>query len=151
MMNSLTTCDSLIVPMPAEYLPMEGLSSIFSLIESLKENGANPHLEVDGIVMTMFDARTNLAKQVYAEIKNFFGDKVFKTRIPRNVRVSEAPSHGMPVVTYAPRSLGAYYYRELATEFLERQAAPIEAKEDQEAVPPEGNEAIPSDELSPQS
>lgn len=121
MMNSLTTCDSLIVPMPAEYLPMEGLSSIFSLIDSLKENGANPHLQVDGIVMTMFDSRTNLAKQVYAEIQKFFGDKVFKTRIPRNVRVSEAPSYGEPVVTYAPRSLGAYYYRELATEFLARQ------------------------------
>ena len=119
-MNALYAADSVIIPMQAEYLALEGLSVIFSLIDQVRDAG-NPGLSIEGIVMTMCDLRTNLAQQVIAEVQKHFGDKIYKTLIPRSVRLSEAPSYGQPVITYAPLSKGALAYRSLAKEVQTRQ------------------------------
>ena len=121
-MNALTASDSLIIPMQCEYYALEGLSVISRLLEQLRESGANPNVEIEGILMTMFDGRTNLANDVVEEVRKFFGDKVYSTVIPRNVRLSEAPSHGKPVIHYDRNSTGANAYTALAKEFLERAA-----------------------------
>ncbi len=118
--NALTAAQQLIIPVQCEYLALEGLSMITRLIEHLKASGANSELKLDGIIMTMFDSRTNLATQVLEEVKAHFGDRVFETYIPRSVRLSEAPSHGLPISHYDPRSAGALAYRALAREFLRR-------------------------------
>ncbi len=122
-MNALTASDSLLIPMQCEYYALEGLSVISRLLEQLRDSGANPDIDIDGILMTMFDGRTNLANDVVAEVRKYFGEKVFNTVIPRNVRLSEAPSHGTPVIHYDRSSTGAQAYMELAREFLERAAA----------------------------
>lgn len=119
-MNALCASNGLIMPIQAEYYALEGLSVMVRLIQQLKESNANPGLEVEGIVMTMYDNRTNLAQQVVQQVTEFFGDKVYKTLIPRSVRVSEAPSFGKPVIEYDRHSTGAAAYRELAREFLNR-------------------------------
>lgn len=119
-MNALVACDSMMVPMQSEYYAMEGLSVITSLIHSLRDNGSNPDLDINGIVITMYDVRTNLASEVDREVREVFEDRVYNTRIPRNVRLSEAPSYGQPVIQYAPASTGAEAYRALAKEFLDR-------------------------------
>ena len=119
-MNALYAADSVIIPMQAEYLALEGLSVIFSLVEQVREAG-NPTLDVEGIVMTMCDLRTNLAQQVVEEVRKHFGDRLFKTLIPRTVRLSEAPSYGQPIIDYAPLSKGAAAYVKLAKEFLKRE------------------------------
>lgn len=122
-MNALAAVDSLIIPLQCEYYALEGLSVIARLVEKMRVSGANPNLQLEGIVLTMFDARTNLAQQVADEVRGHFGDKVFHSMIPRNIRISEAPSHGMPVVVYDSKSSGAEAYRSLAREFLKRRAA----------------------------
>ena len=109
--------DTVLIPMQCEYYALEGLSQIVSTIRTIK-NGINPAVEIEGILLTMYDARTNLTIQVSEEIKRHFGKKVYKTVIPRNVRISEAPSHGLPVVAYDRLSRGAEAYGDLATEFL---------------------------------
>ena len=124
-MNALYAADSVIIPMQAEYLALEGLSVIMSLIEQVRDAG-NPGLSIEGIVMTMCDLRTNLAQQVIEEVQKHFGDAIYKTLIPRTVRLSEAPSHGQTITQYAPLSKGALAYRALAKEVLAREnRAPI--------------------------
>jgi len=119
-MNALTASNSVIVPMQCEYYALEGLSVIVRLINQLRESGANQYLGVEGILMTMFDGRTNLSSQVVDEVRGHFSEFVYATVIPRNVRLSEAPSHGMPVIEYDRNSAGSNAYRELAVEFLHR-------------------------------
>ena len=101
---------------------MEGISELLDTIERIRA-GLNPELAIEGVVLTMFDERTNLAQQVMAELKNFFGEKLCKTTVPRNIRLAEAPSHGKPALVYDPRSKGAESYIRLAKEIIERQPA----------------------------
>jgi chromosome partitioning protein len=122
-MNALTAVDSVLIPLQCEYFALEGLSVITRLISQIRESGANPGLQLEGIVLTMFDGRTNLAQQVVDEVRTHFGDKVYHTSIPRNIRISEAPSHGMPVILYDDKSTGAEAYRLLAREFIKRRKA----------------------------
>ncbi|HBT19800.1 MAG TPA: sporulation initiation inhibitor Soj [Peptococcaceae bacterium] len=117
-LNALTAADRILIPIQCEYYALEGLGQLMNTIKLIKKH-LNPDLELEGVVLTMFDARTNLSIQVVDEVKQYFKNKVFKTIIPRNVRLSEAPSHGEPVVTYDPKSRGAEVYKELAGEILE--------------------------------
>jgi chromosome partitioning protein len=113
--NALTAANGVLIPVQCEYLALEGLSQLTRTVQLVKQR-LNPQLEIRGLVMTMYDTRTALAQQVVAEVEKYFAGKVFKTRIPRNVRLSEAPSHGQPIYTYAPSSPGGKAYRELAHE-----------------------------------
>jgi chromosome partitioning protein len=115
--NSLTASHSVIIPLQCEYYAMEGLGQLLKTIQLIKQS-LNPKLEIEGILLTMFDSRNNLSHQVAQEVKNHFKDKVFKTIIPRSVRLSEAPSHGKPVLLYDVRSKGAESYLNLAREIL---------------------------------
>ena len=115
--NSLVGADSVLIPMQAEYFALEGISELLDTIERIR-GALNPALEIEGVVLTMFDDRTNLAQQVTAELKRFFGDKLLTTTIPRNVRLAEAPSHGKPVLLYDERSRGAESYIGLAKEII---------------------------------
>ena len=119
-MNALCASNGLIMPIQCEYYALEGLSVMVRLIQQLRESNANPNLEVEGIVMTMFDSRTNLAQQVVQQVQEYFGDKVYQTVIPRSVRLSEAPSYGKPVIEYDKHCTGSVAYRNLAKEFLKR-------------------------------
>lgn len=122
-MNALTASHSMIVPMQCEYYALEGLSVITRLLRQLSTSGANPAIELEGILMTMYDGRTNLGSQVVEEVKKHFAEKVYATVIPRNVRLSEAPSYGQPVTLYDTHSTGAKAYREFAREFVKRAKA----------------------------
>lgn len=115
--NALTAADSVIVPLQCEYYALEGLGQLMNTI-NLVQQGLNKELIIKGVVLTMFDGRTNLSIQVVDEVKKYFRDKVFKSIIPRNVRLSEAPSHGKPVMLYDRRSRGAELYQELAREVM---------------------------------
>lgn len=115
--NSLTAANSVLVPIQCEFYALEGLSQLMKTV-SLVQRNLNPALTLEGVVLTMFDARTNLSIQVVDEVKNHFRHKVYQTIIPRNVRLSEAPSHGQPVITYDPKSKGAEVYFELAKEVI---------------------------------
>lgn len=117
--NALTACNTVLVPMQCEYYALEGLSQLVSSIRMVKRS-SNPQIDIEGIVLTMYDSRTNLTIQVAEEVKKYFGSKVFKTVIPRNVRLSEAPSHGKPVIAYDRLSRGATAYSAVADEFLKR-------------------------------
>ncbi|MCK5850786.1 MAG: AAA family ATPase [Kiritimatiellae bacterium] len=119
-MNALTAADSVIFPIQCEYYALEGLSVISDLVDQLRESGSNPDIEIEGILMTMFDSRTKLATDVVNEVRKHFETKVYKTIIPRNVRLSEAPSFGQPVIQYAKHSSGARAYTKFAKEFLKR-------------------------------
>ena len=119
-MNALAGADSMIAPIQCEYYALEGLSVITRLLAQLRDGGANPAIRIEGILMTMYDGRTNLAAEVVAEVRKHFADLVYETVIPRNVRVSEAPSFGKPVTGYDPGSTGARAYRAFAEEFLAR-------------------------------
>lgn len=118
-LNALVAADRLLVPMQAEYFALEGISELVHTLERVR-GGFNPKLEIEGVLLTMYDDRTNLAQQVTENLRNFFKDKLFKTVIPRNVRLAEAPSYGKPVMLYDPRSRGAESYRDLADELLAR-------------------------------
>ena len=120
MTSTLAAADGILVPMQAEYYALEGLGVMQDLIARLKTNGANPDLELNGILMTMVNANTRLSQDVIAEVREHFGEKVFETMIPRNVRTSEAPSYGQPVVFYDPSCRGAEAYRAFAKEFVRR-------------------------------
>jgi chromosome partitioning protein len=120
-LNCLVAADAVLIPMQGEYFALEGISELLDTIERIRA-GLNPGLEVEGVVLTMFDDRTNLAQQVMAELKKFFGPKLCTTTVPRNIRLAEAPSHGMPALMYDPRSKGAESYIRLAKEIIERQA-----------------------------
>ena len=116
-LNSLACADTVIVPMQCEYYALEGLSQLVNSIKNVKKK-INPAIDIEGIVLTMYDGRTNLTIQVAEEIKKYFGGRVYKTVIPRNVRLSEAPSHGLPIIAYDRLSKGAEAYKSLASEFL---------------------------------
>lgn len=118
--NALTAADRVLIPIQCEYYALEGVGQLLQTI-NLVQRRLNPKLELEGVLLTMFDARTNLAIQVVDEVKGYFGNKVFSTIIPRNVRLSEAPSHGKPVIDYDPRSKGAILYQELAQEVIEHE------------------------------
>ncbi|MDW0114344.1 MULTISPECIES: ParA family protein [Sporosarcina] len=115
--NSLTAADAVIIPVQCEYYALEGLSQLLSTIRLVQKH-LNESLMIDGVLLTMFDARTNLGIQVIEEVKKYFQDKVYGTIIPRNVRLSEAPSHGEPIIMYDARSRGAEVYLELAKEVV---------------------------------
>lgn len=115
--NSLTAVDSVLIPIQCEFYALEGVSQLMHTINIVRRN-LNPHLQIQGVVLSMFDGRTNLSIQVVEEVKKYFKDKVYTTVIPRNVRLAEAPSYGMPIFQYDPRSRGAEAYREFAEEFL---------------------------------
>jgi chromosome partitioning protein len=119
-LNALTAADSVIVPMQCEYYALEGISALLDTIEAIRAN-LNPGLEIEGVLRTMFDVRNNLANAVSAELTNHFGDKVFRTIVPRNVRLAEAPSHGQSIVGYDRASRGGIAYLGLAGEVLRRQ------------------------------
>jgi chromosome partitioning protein len=116
--NSLTAVDSVLIPIQCEFYALEGVSQLMSTIDLVKQN-LNPELEIEGVILSMFDGRTNLSIQVVEEVKKYFRDKVYRTVIPRNVRLAEAPSYGMPIIEYDARSKGAEAYMEFADEFLE--------------------------------
>lgn len=120
-LNALNAADSFLVPLQCEYYALEGLSQLLNTAGLIKKN-LNPQLHIEGIVLTMFDVRNNLSHQVVTEIKNHFGDKVFNAIIPRNVRLSEAPSHGQSILDYDAKSIGALRYLELAKEVVARSA-----------------------------
>jgi chromosome partitioning protein len=119
--NALTAADAVLVPIQTEYFALEGLSELLDTVERVRDS-FNPHLELDGIVLTMFDDRTNLGRQVSEDIRKHFGDRVYRTVIPRNIRLGEAPSFGKPVLAYDIKSKGAEAYLALAREYLRRQA-----------------------------
>lgn len=118
-LNALVSADSLLIPMQAEYFALEGVSELVQTLDRVRD-GFRPELAIEGVVLTMYDERTNLAQQVTENLREFFGDKLLKTTIPRNIRLAEAPSHGQPVQVYDPRSRGAESYMELAREILLR-------------------------------
>jgi chromosome partitioning protein len=115
--NSLTAANTILVPIQCEYYALEGLSQLMNTVKLVQKH-LNPSLDVEGVVLTMFDARTNLSIQVVEEVKRYFRNKVYRTIIPRNVRLSEAPSFGMPIILYDPKSKGAECYLELAEEVI---------------------------------
>ena len=117
--NALTASDSVIIPIQCEFFPLEGLTQLMNTIKLIKFH-LNPSIDIEGVVMTMKDKRSNLTTQVSDEILKFFGKRVFFTYIPRNIRLAEAPSHGEPILVYEPTSKGAEAYMSLAEEFLDR-------------------------------
>jgi len=121
MTNALAAADSVLIPLQCEYLALEGLAKILEMIERIKQVSGNSALALEGIVLTMYDARTNLSQQVVSDVRSHLGDKVFETIIPRSIRLSEAPSHGKSIIAYDPSGMGAQSYRQLAREFLVKQ------------------------------
>jgi chromosome partitioning protein len=117
--NGLTAANSVLVPLQAEYFALEGVSQLLATIERV-QSAVNGSLEIEGIVLTMFDERMNLARQVAEEVRGHFGEKLYNTVIPRNVRLSEAPSFGKPIILYDIRSRGSEAYVSLAREFIQR-------------------------------
>ncbi len=117
--NSLTAADSVCIPVQCEYFALEGLGKLLNTIKII-QNRLNPGLEIEGFLLTMYDARLRLSNQVVEEVQSYFGDKAFKTLIPRTVKISEAPSFGEPVITYAPQNKGAKAYMNLAKEVIKR-------------------------------
>ncbi|MFC6253994.1 ParA family protein [Secundilactobacillus hailunensis] len=113
--NAFTASNSILIPVQSEYYALEGLSQLLNTIQLVRKH-FNPNLKIEGVLLTMYDARTNLGKQVNEEVKKYFKDRVYETIIPRNVRLSEAPSHGLPIMDYDPKSTGAKVYSQLAKE-----------------------------------
>ena len=118
-LNALTAANSVLIPMQCEYYALEGLASLLETIEQVR-GSVNPGLEIEGLLRTMFDGRNNLSNAVSDQLIEHFGERVYRTLIPRNVRVAEAPSHGLPVLRYDPSSRGALAYLSLAGEMLRR-------------------------------
>ncbi len=119
-LNALTAADSVLIPVQCEYFALEGLGQLFNTINMVKKN-LNPNLDIEGVLLTMFDSRLRLSNQIFDEVKRYFGDKVFKTIVSRNIRLSEAPSFGKPIVLYDAICSGTRNYMELAKEVLARQ------------------------------
>ncbi len=116
-LNALTAVDSVLIPIQCEFYALEGVSQLISTIDLVKRS-LNPELRIEGVILSMFDGRTNLSLQVMEEVKKYFGAKLYNTVIPRNVRLAEAPSYGLPIISYDPRSKGAMAYQAFAEEFL---------------------------------
>jgi chromosome partitioning protein len=125
-LNALVAADRLLVPMQAEYFALEGISELISTLDKVSA-AFNSDLGLEGVLLTMFDDRTNLSQQVRENLSNFFKDKLFTTTIPRNVRLAEAPSYGKPILIYDPKSKGAEAYQDLATELLKRHGVEVKA------------------------
>src|SRR5512146_2957710 len=132
-LNSLVAADSVLIPMQAEYFALEGISELLDTIDRIKL-GLNPTLAVEGVVLTMYDDRTNLAQSVANELKNYFGELLCSSTIPRNIRLAEAPSHGKRARLYDPRSRGAESYIRLAKEIMDRRQTHQEEPRNEEAV-----------------
>jgi len=122
-LNALVAADALLIPLHCEYFALEGLADLIATLHRVR-GSLNPNLEIEGVLLTMYDERTNLGQQVAADVREFFKEKVYRTVIPRNVRLGEAPSHGLPVMLYDIKSRGAEAYAALAREVLQRSAAP---------------------------
>ncbi|WP_218656993.1 ParA family protein [Enterococcus hirae] len=118
--NSFTASDSILIPVQCEYYALEGLSQLLNTVRLVQKH-FNPELEIEGVLLTMYDARTNLGNEVVEEVRKYFREKVYETIISRNIRLSEAPSHGMPIIDYDPRSRGAEVYQALAKEVVNRE------------------------------
>jgi chromosome partitioning protein len=129
MTNALAAADEIVTPIQCEYFALEGLVKIVRVVEQIRDSGANDRLQIGGIVMTMFDSRTNLSEQVVNEVRQHFGKRVYNTVIPRTVRLSEAPSFGKSILEYDSNGVGAAAYRALAREFLKRHNLPTPARE----------------------
>jgi len=123
-LNTLVAADAVLIPLNCEYFALEGLADLIATLRRVRA-AFNPDLDIAGVLMTMYDERTNLGQQVARDIRSFFADRVYTTVIPRNVRLGEAPSHGLPAVLYDVKSRGAEAYLTLAREFLAREAAPV--------------------------
>jgi chromosome partitioning protein len=123
MTSALAAADEILIPLQCEWFGLEGLAKIVHVIDQIRDSGANPHLSLEGIVMTMFDGRTNLAKQVVDEVGNYFPEQLYRTVIPRTIRLGEAPSHAKTIFEHDPTGIGASSYFALADEFLVRHAA----------------------------
>jgi chromosome partitioning protein len=123
----MTTADTVLVPIQCEFYALEGLTQLIHTINLVKQR-LNPDLEMEGVVFTMFDARTNLSLQVVENVKSNLKQNIYKTIIPRNVRLAEAPSHGLPINLYDPKSAGSEGYRQLASEVIEKDDAEMYAK-----------------------
>jgi len=160
-LNALVAADSVLIPMQAEYFALEGISELLDTVDRIRQS-FNPLLEVEGVVLTMFDERTNLAQQVATELRKYFGKKLFRTSIPRNVRLAEAPSHGKPALVYDVRSRGAESYIRLAKEILggearrrrqaeaaaaQAAAAEIQPQAPLPEAPSQASEPVPTGEL----
>jgi chromosome partitioning protein len=120
MTNALAAADEIVTPIQCEFFALEGLVKIVRVVEQIRDSGANDHIQISGIVMTMFDGRTNLSEQVVNEVRQHFGERVYNTVIPRTVRLSEAPSFGKSILEYDSSGVGAASYRSLAREFIKR-------------------------------
>ena len=118
--NSFTASDSILIPVQCEYYALEGLSQLLNTVRLVQKH-FNPELEIEGVLLTMYDARTNLGNEVVEEVRKYFREKVYETIIPRNIHLSEAPSHGKPIIDYDPRSRGAEVYQALAKEVVSRE------------------------------
>jgi chromosome partitioning protein len=118
--NAMAASDAILVPLQCEFFALEGLSQLLQTVEQVRST-LNPNLSIHGIVLTMFDSRNNLSNQVVADVRQFMGSKVYNTMIPRNVRISEAPSYGKPVLVYDLKCVGSEAYLKLATEVIERE------------------------------
>ena len=118
-LNAFTASDSVLIPVQCEYFALEGLGQLLNTVNLVKKH-LNKNIQIEGALLTMYDIRTNLSNQVVKEVKKYFGEKVYKTVIPRNVRLSEAPSYGMPITEYDPKSKGAKSYLKFAKEFLSK-------------------------------
>ncbi len=126
-LNAFTASDSVLIPVQCEYYALEGLGQLINTVNLVRRH-LNKNLEIEGALLTMYDVRTNLSNQVVKEVKRYFEDKVYKTIIPRNIKLSEAPSYGMPITVYDPKSKGAKCYEKLAREFIKKNDEDIKAK-----------------------
>ncbi|MDD3604076.1 MAG: ParA family protein [Kiritimatiellae bacterium] len=145
-MNALTAAHSVLIPIQCEYYALEGLTIMTEIIRKLHQSGANPELDIEGIVMTMYDMRTNLSQAVVQEVSQHFGDKIYETLIPRTVRLSEAPSFGKPIIAYDSRSTGAVAYLQLAKEVIAR----CKAEDARAAAEESASTPLPASALSPE-
>ncbi|QAA35188.1 ParA family protein [Clostridium manihotivorum] len=118
--NALTSCDSVLIPIQCEFYALEGVGQLINTIQLVKKS-LNKNLDIEGVIMTMYDSRTNLSNEVYKEVEKYFKDKVYKTTIPRNIRLAEAPSFGLPIMLYDEKCKGAEAYEQLTNEFIDRQ------------------------------
>ena len=126
-LNAFTASDSVLIPVQCEYYALEGLGQLMNTINLVKKH-LNKGIQIEGALLTMYDARTNLSNQVVKEVKRYFEDRVYKTVIPRNVKLSEAPSYGMPITVYDPKSKGAKCYEKLVREFIKKNEEEVKAK-----------------------
>ena len=134
-LNALAACDSTIIPIQCEFYALEGVSQFLKTVNLIRD-GLNANLEIEGVLLTMAECRTNLTNEVISEIKGYFKDKVYKTTIPRNIKLSEAPSFGKPIAIYDRTSIGAKRYEEFAREFLGETVASRDAQENQNCASP---------------